>query len=208
MNMKKLALVGAIALMGTSAQAVDLNWTYVEAGYSRVDGDEDDIVDAIDLKGSIGFATKWHAQLGLVDGDQDGGEGFDGFDVRIGAHPQIGPNTQFVTEVLYFDYEEDGTFGESNDGIGLSLGLRHALSDQFEVNAMATYVEGNQEFSNSSFDEDFSETMVSLGGRYNWLPNLSTGINVNIDGGGATSLVSFDDTIRFDVRWTFGGNVF
>jgi len=211
-----IALLSAAALLGAAAaQAAELPWTYGELGYSMADGEDDFETDAGDIKASIGFAEMWHASVAYRDGTSENGSfgdiDFDGYQLIVGAHPQITPNTQLVADVTYFDYDLDGAEGFSggNDGLGLGLGLRHAITDKLEVMSQIWYVNGDTDGSFFSSDStDYNDTTVEIGGRYNWMPQLSTGLTASLNGGpGGASYYVSGDTIRFDIRWSFLGDV-
>lgn len=198
-----IALLSAAALLGSAVAQAELPWTYAEIGYSKADGNDFFETDALDIKGSIGFLEKWHAALQYTDGETDGdflsGDDFDGYRVSVGAHPQLTPNTQAVFDIAYFDYEYDG--GEGSDGISLGFGLRHSLTDKLEIMSQIWYTEGNIDDTGGDFD--YNDTALEVGGRYNWMPQLSTGLTVGLGGGGSAGLTS-DEVVRFDVRWSFG----
>lgn len=201
-----IALLSAAALLGAGAAQAELPWTYGEIGYSKADGDDFFNVDAFDIKGSIGFLEKWHASLQYTNGSADSDffdasdSDFDGGRIIVGAHPQLTQNTQLIADVTYFNYDYDG--GEGSDGYGLGLGLRHALSDKFELTAEMWYTQGNvdDDFGN---DYDYNDTTVELGGRYNWTPQISTGLTVGLNGTSGSYNIS-GDVARFDVRFSFG----
>lgn len=205
-----IALLSTAALLGSAVAQAELPWTYAEFGYSSVDGSDSFEADAYDLKGSIGFAEKWHASLQYTDGETDSdlfsGNDFDGYQLIVGAHPQLTPNTQLITDLTYFDYSSDGGEGgdTDEDGYGLGFGLRHALTDKLELQSEIWWVQGNFD-DNSGFDEDFHETSIEVGGRYKWLPQFSTGLTLFINGNGASSVSDLGgDVVRFDVRYSFG----
>lgn len=201
-----IALLSAATLLGGTAAQADLRWTYGELGYLSADGTENSETDALELKGSMGFASMWHAQLSYLDGETDtsfsSGFDFDGFRVVVGAHPQLTPNTQLIADLTYFDYGYENN-GPDTDGYGVGLGLRHALSDKFEIIGEVWVVDG-AEGSGSGPDTDYKDTTVEVGGRYNWMPSLSTGLTVSINGYPGFSQVSSGEVVRFDVRWSFG----
>jgi hypothetical protein len=204
-----IALLSAAALLGSAVAQAELPWTYAEFGYSKADGSDSFETDAWDLKGSVAFLSKWHASLQYQDGEVDsdssfGDADFDGFQLVAGAHPQLTPNTQVIFDLTYLDYDVDGAEGgdASEDGYGVGFGLRHAITDKLEISAEAWYIESNYE--EDGFDEDYNNTSLQFGGRYNWTPAVSTGLTVFLDGTAATSAASLsDDVIRFDVRWSW-----
>ena len=36
-------------------------------------------------------------------------------------------------------------------------------------------------------DADYTDTNLAVGGRYHWLPNVSTGLTLNVNGNGGSS---------------------
>jgi len=214
-----IALLSAAALLGAAAAQAELPWTYGEIGYAMTDGIEDGETTAGYLEASIGFADMWHASLSYTDGTSEQGPGnpdvdFDGYQLIVGAHPQLTPNTQLVGDLTYFDYDqdEDGAegFSSGTDGFGVGLGLRHSITDKVEVNGKVWYVMGDQDgsfFSASS--TDYNDTTFEFGGRYNWMPQLSTGVTVTLNGapGGSYYYSYGSDSILFDVRWSFLGEL-
>lgn len=198
-----IALLSTAALLGSAVAQAELPWTYAEFGYLSADGDDNNESDAFELRGSVAFADKWHAQLSYLDGDTDFGNSssdFDGYRITVGAHPQLTPNTQLVTDISYFDYEYEDN-GPESDGFGIGLGLRHALTDKFELTGQIWYTDGSE---GGGSDVDFHDTTVELGGRYNWTSNLSTGLVVSLGGYPGLPAGLSGDTARFDVRWSFG----
>ena len=206
-----IALLSAAALLGGAAAQAELPWTYVEGAYTKAPGNENFDTHAYDFKGSIGFASKWHASLDYLKGTEDIKNGtdfdFDGWQLVVGAHPQLTPNTQLLTDLTYYNYDFDG--GEGADGYGLGLGLRHGLTDKFELSAEAWYIQSSIDNSFGGSSTDAYDTNVQVGGRYNWTPEFSTGLTVDIGGAGivGTSSSSSGNTARFDVRWSFLGAV-
>ncbi|MBL8202119.1 MAG: hypothetical protein JNK40_14215 [Chromatiales bacterium] len=200
-----IALLSAAALLGSAVAQAELPWTYVEAGYTKADGSEFADTDALDIKGSIGFANVWHASLDYQDGTTDFDIGpdsdFDGWRFVVGAHPQLTPNTQLVADLTYFNYDFDG--GEGSDGFGVGLGLRHSLTDKVELLAEAWYTQTSVDDNSSNPDFDVYNTTVQLGGRYKWTPNFSTGLTVDLGGSGSSSGFFGGDQARFDIRWSF-----
>lgn len=205
-----IALLSAAALLGAATAQAELPWTYGEFGYVSFDGDDNFETDGFELKASVGFAEKWHGQLSYLDGETESdfvsdSADVDGYRLVVGAHPQLTPNTQLVTDLTYFDYEYDDN-GPETDGFGVGFGLRHGLTDKLEISAQAWYIDGSE----GGGGPDFHETTVEIGGRYNWLPTLSTGMTVYINGypGVPTVFGSSGDAIRFDVRYSFLGDLF
>lgn len=228
-NTKGIALLSAAALLAPAlaTAAENMPWTYVEAGYiPKIGfdfGDGDDFTaDAGQLTGSIGFLGMGHAQLEYTNGDA-GGTDFDGYRLVVGAHNQLGENTQLIGDLTYFDYSYDGGEGCGGilncgsddtdvDGFGVGLGLRHAINSRMEISGQFWYLDGNVEQGND--DADVNSTILELRARYNWTKQFSTGVTAFIGGAffGAGSVgSSFLDTgdfYRLDARWSFGNSDF
>lgn len=233
MRIKGIGILSAAVLLapGLAQAAEPLPWTFIEGAYSQ--GDGNDLTgdsEAYAVKASVGFLEKWHAQLEYVNGETKydllagladdllgasiGDFETDGYQLVIGAHPQITDRTQLRTDLTYFDFDGDisarlgdgdGPNGAANGnsgrgrtdvkGYGVGFGLRHAFSPKLEGTIQAWYVEGDIDASISDgvdslgVKPDFNETMVEIQGRYNWTTNLSVGLTVGL-GGLASSMAS------------------
>lgn len=228
MKTKGIALLSAAALMapGLALAAENMPWTYLEAAYIPdigIDfGDGDDFTsNAGQLTGSIGFLGMGHAQVEYTNGDA-GETDFDGYRLLVGAHNQLGENTQLIGDLTYFDYSYDGgegcgpfsCFSEDLDvdGLGLGLGLRHAINSRAEVSAELWYLDGSVDQGNES--ADFNSTILELRARYNWTKQFSTGVTAFIGGsffsGGSvgSNFLDSGDFYRLDARWAFGNSDF
>jgi opacity protein-like surface antigen len=198
-----IALLSAAALLAPAlaTAAENLPWTFVEAAYIPELGEEDDTVDGGQLRGSIGFLGRGHAQAEWTDGDI-GDESFDGYRLTVGGHNNITDNTQVIADLTYSDYEIDSN--NNVDSIGLGLGLRRTVGPKAEVLAEVWYLDGDQTAFGDS--EDFNQTFVELGGRYNWTRNISTGVTAFLGGTFVSGEAFSDNLIRVDARWSFGNN--
>lgn len=204
---KPIALLAltAGALAATPALSAELGWTYGQLGYTRADSG-DDATDAVRLKGSLGLSELFHVQAEYLDGTigQDGDEDndFDGYRLALGVHPSVGENTQAVLELQYFDVTYDDVGGpgvdEDDDGFGIGAGLRHLLTDNFEMNAMVSWNEGSSDIEGFE-DNDFSDVAFEFGGRYFMNDAMSVGVTVITN----DSLMWGGDSATLDFRWQF-----
>ncbi|MEZ5564493.1 MAG: hypothetical protein R3F24_02805 [Gammaproteobacteria bacterium] len=206
------ALSAASLLAAGAATAAAPQWNYGQIGYIQGDGFEDSgESDGFTIDASVGFLNNWHFQLGYQDGtinDSFGDTDFDGYKATLGFHQAISStgNTELVVNANYFDltYDEDGTSADiDTDGYGLGFGLRSMISDKVELEGMINWTKGtvDPDFASS---EDYTNTSLQVGGRYHWIPSLSTGITLYVNGN--NDAVSFfgGDTAVFDVRYSFG----
>lgn len=215
-----IAVLSAASLLAAgTAAAAEPQWNYGAIGWIQGDGLEDDgESDGFKLDGSIGFLENYHFQLSYEDGTYDGyyrDTDWDGYRATLGFHQAINSNgnTQIIANINYFDidFDEDGGEGSNDgsaDGYGLGFGLRSMLSDKVELEGMINWTKGtwDPDYSGSS-DEDYTNTTLSVGGRYHWIPNLSTGLMINVNAGGDTGSFYGDDTAVIDLRYSFGSDI-
>jgi len=195
--MKKAIL--ALAVMAVSGTAVaGPSWTYLDFGYLRASsGDED--TDGYQLRGSIGFADMWHAQLEYLDGEADGGKGsggddVDGYNIIVGANPAVNDTTDLVFDLSYFDYDAEDTSGEAGiDGYGLGTGVRTMWTDALELNAGVWVLSGDVEGSG-----DVTEVVVRVGGNYAFTDNIVVGAEISNGG-----LLQQGNLANFFARYQF-----
>jgi opacity protein-like surface antigen len=216
--MKRIAIAvlsAASLLAAGTAAAAEPQWNYGQIGWIQSDGFEDNGEgDGFRIDGSIGFLDNFHFQLSYEDGTYDGSPDtdWDGYRTSIGYHEAINSNgnTQFIANINYFDidFEEDGSGSDdTTDGYGLGFGLRSMLSDKVELEGMINWTRGTWDPDYGS-DEDYTDTTLSVGGRYHWLPNVSTGLTLTLNSGstGADSYNSGDAAL-LDLRYSFGSDI-
>lgn len=87
-------------------------------------------------------------------------------------HPHIGAATDAVFNVNYVKYNLDDTNNDV-DGWGFGAGLRHMLTDQFELNGMINWTRASVDHVSNGDSTDVSWT---VGGRYLVTPAISTGV--------------------------------
>ncbi|HJW46216.1 MAG TPA: diffusible signal factor-reguated Ax21 family protein [Lysobacter sp.] len=156
MKRSLLALTLLAALPFAASAAEGLSYTYVEGGYVATDGDGAD-ADGWGINGSGAIAENFHIFGGYTAQETDdfnvGPFRFDGVDVdqwRIGLgynHP-VASNTDLVARLAYENAEVDG-IDDDLDGYSAEVGVRSALTTNFEGYAAAGYEDGN------NFDGDF-----------------------------------------------------
>ncbi|MFC5570909.1 diffusible signal factor-reguated Ax21 family protein [Lysobacter yangpyeongensis] len=155
--MKKslLALTLLAALPFAASAAEGLSYNYVEGGYVGTNADGAD-ADGWGINGSGALTDNFHVFGGYTfqktDDETIGGVRFDGVDVdqwRVGLgynHP-IAANTDLLARVAYDNYKVE--HADSVDGYSAEVGVRSALTQNFEGYALAGYEDGDE------FDGDF-----------------------------------------------------
>lgn len=212
----RLALATACALLATPALADGPDWTWLQAGYYQMDGyDSEAEIDGLQVQGSLGFAERWHAQAtwlsGDIDSDADSARAdFDGYRVTLGAHTPVVGNVQLVSDLFYYDIDRDGAEGSfitgSTEGYGVGFGLRTVLADKVDLQGMVTWTSGEAELDGDQ--ADFTDFGLSLMGRYNWTPALSTGLQFNSTDATIFGPLANLDSAVLDLRWSFGADLF
>jgi Ax21 family sulfation-dependent quorum factor len=154
MNRKFLALALTAALP-FGASAADLNYSYIEGGYTEVDLDFGPDADGLAVGGSAALSESIHmfGSYSSVDVTGIGGD-LDLWRLGLGWNRGINDSNDLVVRANYV--ELDGP-GGSVDGWEAEVGLRSALTQKFE-----TYV-GLGYFDGGDFD---GETYGKLGAQY------------------------------------------
>jgi hypothetical protein len=195
-NVRKAVLIASILAAVASAQADELDYTYLEAGFGQVDIDGlDEDGDALFVGGSYGFGTNWLVFGEYSTAEFDAGAGaevdFDQFVIGFGAHFPIANAVDFVGRIGYVDASADvsapflGTVSVDDSGYALSGGLRALVAQRFELEGSIDYVDFG----------DSDDTGISLSGLYRFTDLFSLGAR----------LASSDDSDEYGLfaRFTF-----
>jgi Outer membrane protein beta-barrel domain len=172
-HVRRFVLI-ASALAGiATAQADELDYTYVEAGFGRVEIDNVDTGDGLFLGGSLGFGTNWLAFGEYSTSSFDvGGTNvdFNQIVLGLGGHFPIADSVDFVGKVGYVDASADvgtpfGTVSVDDNGYLLSGGVRALVAQSFELAASVDYVDYG----------DSDDTGINLWGLYRFNELFSLG---------------------------------
>ncbi|MGH8105871.1 MAG: outer membrane beta-barrel protein [Arenimonas sp.] len=131
-----LALAAALPL---SAQAGEVNYSYVQAGYSstRVEGGD---FNGWGVEGSAGFNDNFYIFGGYKTGDE-GSLDLNQTNVGLGWHST--GDLQWFVEGSWINNEVDygGGFSDDDNGHALTVGLRTFFGDNFEMDAEVNYTD-------------------------------------------------------------------
>lgn len=191
-----LLSAGLFALAGT-AQAAELNYDYIEAGYSVVDFDDiDEDLSGIFIAGSVLVSDEVFLYGSYTDGQTDrftllgdrGRIGVSGFTLGIGLRTALAPQTDLNIGAAFERARVEGRGGlsylgsDSDNGYSLTLGLRHLVAPTFELAADVTYVD---------ISED--DTVLTLGGLWHASELVAVGLGyfVGSDASGLEARVRF-----------------
>jgi hypothetical protein len=190
------AMVGSLLLAAVplAAQAEDMSYSYVEAGYTEADLDSVADGDGFAVRGSIGFAENFFAFAEYATFGFPASVDLDQISVGLGGHLGISERVDLVGRVGYteFDLSVPGLGSDSVDGYLVSAGIRGQVTDAFELEGHAVYTDLGSGAGDS--------TALVAGGRYFFTENFAVGAEYRTgDDLGGTDL----DVIYVGVRFTF-----
>lgn len=189
--MIKHRILGAIALFALpTISLAQFNYTYVDlslvdiefdVGPGSIDGDGFAISGAYTITDGFFVGGSYH--------DADFNFGVDGEITRITGgyfHP-LNETLDFVATLSFVDAEvSTGPFSAGDDGLALAGGVRYALNEDFEVDAMFEFVD---------MDLGGNDTGVELRGRYYFNDDIA--VSAQLD------LAKDIETFRIGVRFEF-----
>lgn len=189
----RVVAVGGALLLSTGAFAQDLSYDHVELRYVNAEldggGGADADGDGFNLNGSMALSENVHVFAGYETLDFDFDIDLTSFEIGAGWNQPIANGTDIVGRISYIDGEVDTNFGDADDsGFGLSGGLRHVFTSQFQGGAFINYTD---------LDDSGDNTSLELFGEYFFTPEFTGGLTLEFD----------DDATVFGVggRWYFGG---
>jgi Ax21 family sulfation-dependent quorum factor len=190
--MKRILLaVLAVAVFPLASQASDLSYTYVEGGYTYLHNDNvGHLGDNWGGSGSVAVGPNFFV-FGGGSHTSEPVESTNGWNLGGGFHTGISSNTDFVADVNYAHTTVDGLSGDSKGYIG-EVGVRSALSPQFEGWLMAGYENGHADFSNPDSVIANSHTVNTgygkIGGQYKFNKNWGLVAEARVESRGNQSL--------------------
>ena len=141
-----LALAAALPL---SAQAGELNYNYVQAGYANSHFVGEDF-PGWSLDGSVKFNDMFYGTASYRNVDKSGVQ-LDESTVNFGFRHAISDKADFIAELGYINYGLDiGSSSANVDGYRVAGGVRGFLSDKFEGTIKVNYTDVNGDGSSSS----------------------------------------------------------
>lgn len=177
-----LALAAGLSLsaMAANAGAQDLSYNYVQGGFSATNTDG---ADAEGWGGEASFAVhpNFHVFGGYSTQEiDDSNVDLENARFGVGYNHPIASNTDLLTRVAYENFQADEA-GFDEDGWSAEVGVRSALTRNFEGYALAGYEDGD-DFDGSAYGR--------VGGQLKFSPNW-----------GVTGDVKFADG---DTQWFVG----
>lgn len=187
--MRKSAVIGAVAaLLAGPALADGFSYNNIEAQF--ISTEIEDIEPGVDLEGD-GFGISGSVEFGpTIHGfaSVSGTEYEDVVDVGaltlgLGFNTSLAPALDLVTGISYERLKvEFDDFGNREEGVGLSAGLRGRVGDRLELNAGLKY---------NYFNEDLDDTTIVAGGRYYFSRAFAVGLDYSENDDGDTWALAF-----------------
>lgn len=161
---KTLVLAAMLAAVPFAATAGDINYNYIEGGYSRADLAGED-GDGYFAKGSVAFGESFYGNLSYQDVTNDDA----GFDVSLdetvlglGYRHALSDSADLNAELSYVNLGVgvEGFGSDDSDGYRVAVGARGMLAPNFEGNIKGYYTEIS--------DLDGGEFGAQIGGVYHF----------------------------------------
>jgi hypothetical protein len=169
-----------LMFLSAGATAQDLNYTFAEVGYGRVDIDNPNVDgDGFGIGGSFAIADEFFLFGDYSMANLDFNVDFTAFDLGVGFHTPLADAVDVVATLSYEYQEADVSgFGSVDDnGYGLGVGLRALVSPQVELHGGLQYVDLNDSGSDTSFGAGFRfniNEMFAVGLEGNWGDDIKT----------------------------------
>ncbi len=134
-----LTLLAALPFAASAAEGVSYN--FVQGGYSATNGDGD--ADGFGIDGSVAVHPNFHLFGGYSNQEiDDTNIDFDQWKFGVGYNYEIAPKADLITRIAYEKF--DAGSGFELDGYSAEVGVRGALTNNFEGYAMAGYEDYEQ----------------------------------------------------------------
>lgn len=175
-------LTPAVGMSQFSYTAVELSLIDIELDAPSVDG------DGFDIAGSFEINDQFFAFGAYQDQSLD--FGIDGSALSLGAgyHDSINEQLDFVATASLVSAEVEAFgFSGDDDGFGIAGGIRAALNQDFQVDAMLNWVD---------LDDSGSDTFISVTGRYYFNESIAALLQTSFGDDDA-------DVFRIGVRFEF-----
>lgn len=156
-----------------SAGAADLNYSYIEGGWTEVGVKDAPDGDGWRLGGSAALGDHVHVFGSYTDAEIDNSD-FDAQIMRLGLgwNTGVSDNSDLVVRANYLELDSNFPIGGSgSDGYEAEVGLRSAFGTRFETYAAAGYIDT---------DRGDGDLYGKLGAQYKFTPRFGLVGNVTL----------------------------
>ncbi len=174
---------------GSAFAAENLSYNYAEASYVDAEFDNGPDGDGVSIFGVGEVGRQFHIFGGYETLEFDGGllgdADYDPLMAGSGYHRDLGERATFYGRASYVDVDVDTIIGSgSDDGFGLTAGVRGLLAPKWEVAAELAYVD---------LSDIGDDTTFTLRGLYNMTENFSFGLGYRT----SDNIDAFSASLRF-----------
>lgn len=188
--MRKQIALGAVLALVASAPVLaadDLSYNLFEGGYGYTDVDgSSGHADTFSLGGSFAFGTSFLG-FGSVSTTDYSGANAKGLSLGLGFHADVSDSVDFISTVSYELSDPEGA--SSEDGFGVSVGLRGRASDKVELAGSVKYADYGHGLNGLAF---------GVGGNYYFTDMFAVGLSLAMDDEADSK------TIGLNFRYDFG----
>lgn len=171
--MKRLGLIVLLASFAGTAHA-EFNYDWVGVSYGNVDFDDLNVDgDGVGFDLTLGITESFHLFGGAETADLDFNVDITRWAAGVGFNTPMTETIDVIAQLSYENLEVDTALGSADDdGFGLGVGMRVAVSDLVEINGAISYVD---------FDDAGDDTVFDVGTWFNITESISIGINGSFD---------------------------
>ncbi len=177
--MLRSTLLVILFAFSATVYADGFNYNHVTASYGQIDFDDLDDVDTdiFGLEGSFSVSDSFHVFGGYGVGEiEDNITSVDltTWNAGLGYNTSLSDSIDLVARLSYeyIELSEPGQISIDDNGVGISVGLRMAATDKFEVDAGISYVDLSDGGDNTTFGG---------GVLYSFTDSFALGANVSFD---------------------------
>jgi hypothetical protein len=175
-------LLAGVLLLPAFGYAGNLSYNHVEVAYGESELDVGGLNQEIDgdgfsLSGSLAVSPNWHVFADFTSADFDFNVETTSYRVGGGYNYPISDTADVIARLSYVNVEAEvetpfGTFDADEDGFGVGLGMRGAMTSDFELEGALEYVDLG--------GDDSGDTSVIGEARYFFTPMFAVGAGVEV----------------------------
>jgi len=181
--MRKLAILGAIATLGTSVPAFainDFSYTYAEVGYINGESGGRD-GDGVNLFGSLRLADMLHGFGSYSEQEFDGNVNVDFFQAGLGLNFPLASKVDLIGRFSYVEVDVEGPgFRVDDRGYAFNFSLRTRVLGELELSGGLNY---------QDLDQGGEDTSINFGGRYYFTRSLAVGVDLLQNGDDSAAIL-------------------
>lgn len=135
---KGLMIVSLATIVLATSSHAELNYTYAEIEYERIDGNDSD-GDAIGLEGSYHFGNRYFGYGDYRSYNVDAGSDLDLTEVGVGFHTTRSEMVHFVASIGFFAAEFERPGSDRENGVHLQVGVRGKVVPSLSLEGFVGY---------------------------------------------------------------------